>query len=352
MTEMDFDELDKAVNSLMGGVKKSATDKDEPTTLTISSTLAADEKPEYEKLEKVAQKIGSETIDISSLDDANVTVVEVPTSTPRTGRFMDVMHPSSDMKTATGVVKPSAAKEPEVTTPTVIVPQDPTDPVVAVEPPTPTEEPIAEPEPLVQTTDGAQASMQSVAVEEAPSAAADQDVEPVPVVEATPLVVEPAAEPQIHIAPSAVPETPVLDEPTIEPQTSPFIADAKVEKRPLGGAAGFTQVDDAPDADASQSSFNPDHIQLAPEAPEKVPDEYHGDLLAIETGASLSEAVASANDTTPATANTTPIYNVDTLHAPLNHPAKKSSGWLWIVLTILIVAICGGAAAAFYLLTM
>ncbi len=48
MKDIDFDELDKAVNSLMGGVK-GKPDGSESKTLTIAPTLKEGEQPAYDK---------------------------------------------------------------------------------------------------------------------------------------------------------------------------------------------------------------------------------------------------------------------------------------------------------------
>ena len=129
MTEFDFDELDKAVNCLMGGMKaaKISDGSDPAKTLTINATLAPNETPEYNKLGEAAQKIGSEALDPTAINKTELNSTLAPGELPsyekinaaarrignetiedargqasvkRSGRFMDVMHPSSDMKTA------------------------------------------------------------------------------------------------------------------------------------------------------------------------------------------------------------------------------------------------------------
>ena len=42
------------------------------------------------------------------------------------------------------------------------------------------------------------------------------------------------------------------------------------------------------------------------------------------------------------------IYDTDTYHKPLAHPAKKKSGWLWVLWIILLLALGAGGAAALY----
>lgn len=360
MTEMDFDELDKAVNSLMGGVKQSQRDKDEPTTLTISSTLAVDEKPSYEKIEKVAKKIGNETIDFTVTEGSNETVVEVPaTISQRSGRFMDVMHSSSDMRPTVMPPRTSAIRSSVFNDSTVPVATNAA-PVIedaaSVDMSPQVDAPAAETATDESVSD---AQSQTPVESEIPTVLADTTTDTEPVVDDG----TSAAHDESLDAATAVDESTdgqalavsSADEvkSEVEPQTSPFLPDAKVEKRPLGGA-------DTAAGEATQSqpidSLSPTvEASPVPTATEDIPAEYHDQLVAIEAGETTS-AVASpspqpAVEATTPVADTSPIYDIDNYHQPLNHPAKKPSGWLWIILIIVIVAICGGVAAAFYLLT-
>lgn len=376
MKDIDFDELDKAVNSLMGGIKDQS-DQPQPKTLTIATTLKENETPEYTKLEQAAQKIGSETIGgptermaiLSEADDEDpTTTVELKTAkmtdgplarpvatvpvtsepapqtpaepTPPTtlpakeavaarrssGRFMDVMHPSSDMKTSAAAVPPPSREA------ATIMPPERTATVETA--PQPSEAPA------------------EVAAESA----------------------------QKPIESAVVSETPVE---VPEPLTSPFLPDAKVEKRPLGTAASTTD----PDAEglidqlgASQDERQKD-TQLTPNPTEaadiELPEELNNNLLAIETNLavegpidelSVAPAAPLAEEkkqeiTGPASIpqqyqelpssgdqSNGAIFDVDAYHKQPAHPAKSSSSWLWIVVIIIIVIVCGAGAAAFYLL--
>lgn len=129
-SDIDFDELDKAVNSLMGGVKPQDRVDDAPKakTLEVKDTLQPGEDPKYDKLGEVASGIGNEALDgvrektvvEDFAPDADtdapapqLPVEEKPVETteldrppavrrPTTGsRFMDVVHPALDMKATT-----------------------------------------------------------------------------------------------------------------------------------------------------------------------------------------------------------------------------------------------------------
>lgn len=326
MKDLDFDELDKAVHSLMGGVKPQADERDPQKTLAIAPTLHEDELPAYEKVEEVAKKIGSETITLPGEGMSAERVIEVPTSKGRSsGRFMDVMHPSADMK--------------PVSTP-LATPVKPA-PVV----------PVLQQKPSLIA--------ETPRVDQVKKAEAVVSENPEPKKE----VVTPTEEPRV-IAPVS---TEVAAAAPVEPLTTPFLADAKVEKRPLGGAS--TDADEANSGEAAEldsSTPDADSSTQLPSAPEKivsVPDEYHDALLAIESqgvlesgaapGAATPEEAPSPESTDSATSleESGAIYDVNDYHQPLNHPAKHPSGWLWVILTIILIAIGGGAAAAFYLLT-
>jgi len=390
MKDIDFDELDKAVNSLMGNIKDQS-DQPAPKTLNISTTLKENELPEYTKLEQVAQKIGSETIggpiertailpdtsgddplktiDLtmsapaettapivapaplsetspaittvsgSSESPAETAVPPVDRSRPivaarrSAGRFMDVMHPSSDMKTTTPAVAPSTApsREAQLVTPPVHSTEVPVSAPVAVE------SPVA-------------SSTTSESIEAAMVAA-------------------------------------MASEPT-EPLTSPFLPDAKVEKRPLGTPT--TETSDTGDVTSEPGTSTQDKdAQLAPDATqsvEELPEELHNDLLAIETNLAVEDAdVAAAEQAVEPTLAANPpaavpevpsensgpasiaqqykelpssgdqtsgaIFDVEDYHKQPSHPAKSNKSWLWIVLIIVIIVISAAGGAAFYLLS-
>lgn len=380
MKDIDFDELDKAVNSLMGSV---APDADEaaakPKTLSISSTLKPDERPSYQKLDEVARTIGSETLTVDAeqpvviedLDAQKAAASKTPAMPPITpdlvptlpvdvpdaatapalptapqpakGRFMDVVHPSSDMRSASLPPLQVPARD--------AVPH--TAETVADEVTTPAEE----------------TSVEEVA----------------------------ASEP--------VPEEPVSSEPTL----TPFLPDAKVEKRPLGapptpsGAVPSPFDDETP---AETVAKIPEETSISPAGPAEetiavnsetklsVADDSQSVLdasvlpgaspeeaaaiAAIESSETVEEAAApevdeasiqavESGDTEKLTTmrqavkadlkadepadKAGTIYDVDNQPQPLNHPAQQKSGLgtLVIIIVIIVIAAALGAAAYFAL---
>lgn len=358
MNDIDFDELDKAVNSLMGSVS-AKDDQPQPKTLRITSTLREDEKPAYEKLKQVASKIGNETI-LSPLENTAIipdssdggrpkeTTLELASSRPLSvpslplapppprqapkpsglaGRFMDVMHPSSDMKTS-APDKPAAPSSPSPASP--------------------------------------------------PPSLVSHFGEP-----SLPASLPPVVAPQ----PAPPQASPVM----LDPLTSPFIPDAKVEKRPLGGAQDSKGEQDTQAVLASDTQLAP----KADAAQDQLPEELHGDLLAIETNFAYEEPPQGGQNDGPNTPNapsnssdygdeelsyapgtgllntqpqaevplsslqannqpnnTTPsVFETENYYKTVTHPARATPSWLWILAIIAIIVICALGGAAFYMLS-
>ena len=326
MSEIDFDELDKAVKQLMGGVTSPAPE-DEPKqkTLTLTNTLEPGEKPTYDKLGKVAEGIGNETLAVAGerntietlsgalptdgrppeLPVGNASAVVPPAALvratdsraavaarPTRGRFMDVMHSSSDM------------------TPPVVAPERPVAaPQIAPLPVLP------EPTPIVDT--------------------------PIPV--ATP---EPSSE--VTEVPAAATE---------EPVRTPFLPDTKVEKRPLGTSEPAANTDSVADvlADSTSKQFD---VENALGLEQNVPEPAKQDIQALADptmqGASAESLVLQKLEAEVVPADTEQpagIYDVNSYHQPISHPAKRKSGWLvvLIIVVIIIVAAALGAGAYFML---
>jgi len=361
-SDIDFDELDKAVNSLMGKVGNETLDDDGKTkTLAISTTLKPDDKVKYDQIGKVAEKIGDETLvtdgEVELVEDLNklpdtmelpvaTTATPAPTASasvappkpvaprPNNGRFMDMVHPKADMRA-----------------PSVVAPATP--PVAAAVIPAPAPE-VVTPTPLSAPATYAPAQKQ----------------------------VPPSQRGLQPVAASAAPAP--------EAPLTPFLPDAKVEKRPLGGGSSIAvpAVSDGKLMGAQPlESLN----FAAPETPVQpvpaetsspanqlppTPENSSGDALAEEqtlTKIEASEVTAVAEPAAPqgvpsiekvesgdteALKNVRPgvqeiadvggtIYDVNAYHQPLNHPAKQKSGWgvviVIVVIIILAVAVAGGA---------
>lgn len=371
MKELDFDELDRAVNTLMSDVPKAESaqqrgDSDSETILTIPTTLV--DRQDVPGPSPVTQTTMPRTIS------------SAPPAARRGGRFMDVVHPSSDMKTAFNSSERPVSRQAAMISPIV----------------TPEREDIAEaaaeaPEKLSSDTHSAWPD---------PLDMAGFSREPDTSIEIPPADVPsvPPSEKSTDSDPLTREDMPTTDaEPSFEeapeelPLTTPFLADMKVEKRPLGtnssdepNHAPVTTAS-APEADTPNAESQ---LPAMPEpSPIALPAELQTDVLSIESdttpldaqmpeadevSASASvvaieavtadEVTASSGPTSiqqqykekPSTGDQTlgGIYDTESLHQPLGHPAKKKSGWMWVVwvLILLVLGAAGGAAAYLYLL--
>lgn len=361
MKELDFDELDRAVNSLMPNVTNADTPVDDDVkTLTIPSS-----SPSTEQLSSPAPAQPAAPA-ISSHPAATST----PLAARRGGRFMDVVHPSSDMK------KPESTRPAPVSRQGVTIAPSPS----ATMPETPASAPEVQP-PKVEQTPPAHEPVHMENEWPDPLDMADFKHEPEP-------------------KPEAVSEQPKEEDDSKDeeaaPLTSPFLPDTKVEKRPLGGPAIVgDSIEPTPNTGLGKQDLTVDDpSDQLPAAPEEVavqmPEELQGDLVAIESGAASKDlpTEVSPADTVPETpkepapVSETPrpkeedskpsgpvsipqqyreepstgeaqngsIYDTDTYHQPLVHPGKKKSGWLWVVWIVLILLVGAGAGAALYFL--
>jgi len=321
-SDFDFDELDKAVTGAIG----SDTETDETSDVSFSSATIED-----------APRT-SEPAMVSSLPAPSEPPKVAPAARRSSGRFMDVVHPSSDMRSRTS---------PAVFEPTKPLVQSFTPPVAKIEE-----------QPQAQVSD----------VED------DADID--------------ALSDSLN---AAVGEW-------SKPLESPFLADAKVEKRPLGGVGPeptFSLLEapedelklEAPEEELLLEATLPDPIDFAAHAAaaelasekedtgsmaifEEVPEEHSFEKpVEREEKKTTPELAAPAviKEEAPVgptsitqqyieQANTTQvsgaIYDTENYHKPLSPVAKKKSG-AWTILWILLLVILGaGAGVAFYLFVL
>lgn len=394
MTELDFDELDKAVNSLMGDVDTSKRNpglddpEDKVVTLTMTDTASATPPA------------------AASIASANQSSANSSLAVKRRGQFMDVMHPSSDMKTAAAKVNRQGASV-EPATP-LTMPESP-QPAVAADalaeaavssldmestgtavppvaqqttatPDTPTDAaPAATELPKSDWPDPIDLAMQDEEPTKAPEVVASTESAP----ESVAVVPSDTPRQESGEAPSEEIPTEVVDEvtqPVVDaPLSSPFLPDAKVEKRPLGmpvpveperqlePAPSPTEQEEAPPANEAESQINP----VVP-----LPSELQSDVLALES--SNSQPIAEATTATQAnaltsgvepmavggsipqqyqeqqhssTGDTTPIYDTSTHTQPLEKPKKKKSPLVLVVIVLVLALVGGLAGAAYYYFT-
>lgn len=352
MAEFDFDELDKAVNDLMSTVEidKRNPQFDDPEDKVV--TLSPSDAPKTSAEPAVAQSATPVTTPVQA--------TQAPTSAPsslatkRRGQFMDIMSPSQAKAN-----KPAMASRQGVT----IQPSSRTSaPTVTTEPVKP-EVPAATPENTQQNTWPDPIDMTTSTVSETPTEAVTEAV------------------------------TEATDD--VAPLTTPFLADAKVEKRPLGNNGSITIADTTEEA-AADAQVNPTVDAMAPVV---LPEELAGDVMAVESNDLSSHmndephkdtpsedakpdeetkieapmkpeeaqtpvqeglpeptgpaSIAQQYTEQPSTGDQSngSIYDTSTYHQAIGGEAtpKKHSSLKWVILiAILLILGAAGGAAAFY----
>lgn len=412
MKELDFDELDRAVSSLMGGMAKTDLDAPKPDTtktLTLHTTLQGTEKIELNKLHNPSssseakksrqdpKKVAPKEIDapepVVETDEIEAEVeveAETPSAAEETpvvarkgGRFMDVVHVSSDMKTATNATFTRPPRSG-----VTIEPREATGVIEEITPPAPPSV-LADAEPAETALPEETVSQENAWPDplELTSFQNEDETSLEPVVDFELPEEEPAVDPEEELDFILPIESP--------PLTSPFLQDTKVEKRPLGNGAlppeqDFTFEDSTPVppvaepllATNEREDIERGHdveAQLPPSqaAPEMyLPEELQGDLMAVESDTTtrpLTEANVPTisqdvirTKTVPVFARQTSInqqyseapstgdqengsiYDTDSYHQPLSHPVKNKSGWMLIVWILLILLVGAASGAALY----
>lgn len=395
MSEIDFDELDRAVNDLMSNVDTSKRHEglddpeDKVVTLDSSSTESG----------KVASSPVAETTTVTPMSAPEAKPAPAqssPLAVKRRGQFMDMVHPSSDMTSASRPVKrdgvsimpPSETVSTSPSTESVKKPSSVTNTPINNKPaPTlssirtpssttvvPT--PMSTPAPAMPS---AEKSSQPIA-----SSAIQPPVQPNPTAPiassySSPGVIEPSdnkndqpeevASVESEIPAEIVDEASSISSPQPLP-TAPFLSDARVEKRPLGAnseSAARPPQDVAEEEDAPVSE------------PVSLPAELQGDVVAVEASVpldidkagSLSEVGSQSSDAdlvvdagvdlTAQSIEQTDvddqvngsIYDTANYHQPIDgkKPEKKSSPLKWLAWFLVLLIVGVGAGVAYFFLT-
>lgn len=344
MKDLDFDELDRAVNSL------------------ITST-PSQSSPSDNNLQK------PDSVDLAEKTNDSKDIAPTASSLAgrrSTGRFMDVVHPSSDMRTTLAaperVSRQGATINPVSATP--VVPDTP--PVVT---PMVAAPKSSWPDPI----DFHEFKSSQVVNNPEPEKNEDDDIDKI----------------NDDI-------TNTLNQASGDTPDSPFIPGTKVDKRPLGAFSSESPVPASePPAEETKTDKTTDLSDEASNVITPLPAELQNDLLSIESDSSTNpeavsdmpvvEAEIPAVVTTaptpvvvPATApvkapaadnqpsgptsitqqykeqpnsgdqKTGAIYDTDAYHKALLHPAKKKSGWMWVLWIVILLVVGAGAGYVVY----
>lgn len=340
MSDLDFDELDKAVNSLMN-------DRNEPQASPSPAAIATPTAPATEP--QVSTSYPAAVTGNSPAPTPSVVKPTTRTARPevsslaikRRGQFMDVMHPSADMTTPSMQPRPAARVS---RTGAGIEPQNPD---VTPEPLTPRPPQAAPREAMSAPVSASSPEDSDVMPDPIDLAAAEHQSETEPpsgqnsVAKAAPKV-DLAAElglgldesPSDHEeADGATEVQPVESHDSTEPQapdaplSTPFLAGAKVEKRPLGSA---TPTGQSAAEEPALALTNTAEASSASDEPsmQTLPAELQSSVMEVE-----SDSVATSNESAqalnasqaPSPAATEVSSQTPAAPTPVEEPAGPSS---------------------------
>lgn len=334
MKDIDFDELDKAVSSLMN---------QNDQTAPVATETSSNEQPESAVSEPVA-------VTVVAREDTT------PSSAPakkRSGRFMDMVHPSADMAKRTTLTPISREG-------TTIAPVNET---------------VVSDETIAETTNPSVADPQISNLDTPPDSSTMPD----------PLDThQDAAENEVVDSGTNENEVsePEKDDDLAQSMESPFLPDAKIEKRPLGGESTDELMTDESSQVSAELTESELSVEKEPENDEPplqpAPAELGEAVVAVEATEPKEESVDSSDENIPdqsavidqPVAPTNGAINQqykeqpssgDTRHAAIYDaetypttakPPKKKSGWLWVLWIFILLSLGAGGALALYMMNI
>lgn len=363
MTDLDFDELDKAVNNLMSNVdttnRMPGLDDPEEKVVDISTSTTASatnaQPPVLATPAPAAQAPAEVAVSTSSTP---------PLAVKRRGQFMD-FKPSESAK-----VTPPVSRQGKELEPSNLLSEESTQ--VGIQ--QTNAEPVSKAAPLNTEPEVTQHLEVNAESDATTRPAASTDSEALTSSELPEEVVAEVADPAR----------------TEEPLASPFLPDAKVEKRPLGtpfsSTDSVTELSEATEVEAHPAEVVPSDVQSevlhAEEAlTTPLPAELHTDIVALESSSTSQESHESpavkveptveAATVTPESAQvpaggsiaqqyteqpstgdqtTGAMYDTATYHKAVDVIAKKkSSKMMWVVWMLVLLALgAAGGAGYFY----
>lgn len=395
MSEIDFDELDRAVNDLMSNVDTSKRHEglddpeDKVVTLDNSSTESG----------KVASSPATETTTVTPMSAPEAKPAPAqssPLAVKRRGQFMDMVHPSSDMTSASRPVKrdgvsimpPSETVSTLPSTESVKKPSSvinapvnnkPAPTLSSIRTPSSTtvvSTPMSTPAPAVPSAEKSSRPTTSSAIQ---PPVQPNPTAPIASSYSSPEAVEPSdnkndqpeevASVESEIPAEIVDEASSISSPQPLP-TAPFLSDARVEKRPLGAnsesaAKPPQDVAEEEDAPVSELVSLPAELQgdvVAVEASVPLDIDKAGSLSEVDGQSSDADLVVDAGvDLTAQSIEQTDvddqvngsIYDTANYHQPIDgkKPEKKSSPLKWLAWFLVLLIVGVGAGVAYFFLT-
>ncbi len=348
MTDINFEELDQAVNQVMQSQPSVANEADQ--TATQDAPLPV----------------------ISSEDVADMGRSGSVIATKRRGQFMDVVHPSSDMVNRPGTVAPVPRREALNIAPISPVEQHNTLPEISHDDTGssmgPTQASEADGEMPFKTTSATSTEMPATLANtdqysETPNIEREWP-DPLDLLDNSDTVPDTTDHPEDgsttgnNISTDSPKESEDLSMPVetpeadpVETQTTPFLANAPIEKRPLG--ANTTEDSDTSDTqneeknvsetaqvDTPQPELGQEVVAVEESEAEAVEDEPAAGAAAT----SITQQYTSSNDVTSDSDTAHSLYDTAQYHQPLVAEVRKSKNHilLYVILALVMVAIgCG-----------
>lgn len=320
--DLDFDEIDMAVNDHMGLSDSHDTTEEKP-----ANDITPDEDGESDTNHNNADE---KTVDLKDTEQRasvkshlihskSAPMTKPPVPHPQVGRFMDVMHPSSLMKKPTQSNKRKKdAKDAET-----------------------------DPNHLIEAGD-----MPPLLTPFLPDANEK--------VEKRPLGWSPM-QPEDQPPRKETNEAPLnSDNETAEKQypSHPNEADTvAIHQDTMSSEFEQSQTTKTPEPD-NQLQTDPTEVPIEEETEEmkllKIESQEVSESTVYDskTDSTVSEAIdpSSALEAEASNSQKNTIYDVNEYHQPLQHPVKQKSGWLTVFIIVMIIALCAGLAATAYFL--
>lgn len=341
-----------------GPVAPDSTAPIAPTTLSVPADTATPDN-------SVAPEPSVPTFDLAPIAAVAPTPTELPKPTvprPSSGRFMDVVHPSSDMRSQPGpdLVVPTRAEmtAPQPVATPVSAPERvlPSDEPVVVSETAPTEETFIaqDTQPLTPFLPDANAKVEKRPLGSTPELEKTSE-------SAEPEIAEISATPDVPVESNfAGPFTPIDGSIEGADESQPINGefDRSVSKSEKGESQRLIDptsvISPASSQDKELQSIESVEIEGADskqdEAP--APDTKQDAVRAVESGDTghLSSGTGASNSAESSEDKTGDVFDVKNHHSAI-HPVKQRSGWLTVAIVVLVIVVCVGiAAAAYYIL--
>lgn len=366
MGDIDFDELDKAVNSVMKQTSGLQPATDGSTAEQQSDAVASDATLAPSPVDPAQQQYPTEQVNEVTSQEPVVSAPEVPAEleqavSPTLTNDDTIADTTPSLTPEESAVELSSLPDSAVLAPTEqeAVPEATTDDVsVESTVPQAEEAPLEEAKPVKRSgrfMDVVHPSSDMANASNVPDMSSSTDRKGA-------AVMPPSQSESIEstIASStmqtAKPQQPTTPPDTPEPK-SPFLPDAKVEKRPLGPITADASSTNSDQGMPEQPDAKPDTRSKNAPASVPLPDELKGELVSIdaaEHGPMTPSGTANEQFQTPGQAaeqtadEHAAIFSPDA-HAPLAHPKKKRSSIVIIAVIVGLIVVGIAGAVALYM---